>query len=151
MDFFTSRRQVLITASVIGLGTAGLTALPGCSSSEPEPIDPDPHLVDTLQHTRLLHAGATNLQDAGVGNAEIWQHLLDDYDAHIEALQRLLGPDDDPDALDEEVPDHIEDYQEILRSATFQATESCLASPSELATLLGEIAACRHGHLELLL
>ncbi|HEX2145702.1 MAG TPA: hypothetical protein VHG10_14470 [Glycomyces sp.] len=125
---FTTRRGLLVGAAV-------LTAA-GCTEETAQIITSDADLTAALHTARSLARAADAL-----GYSEIAQ----DHQAHVATLERLLRPNEVTEET-AEVPADAAALAEAEAAGGSEAAESCLATESNYAVLLGEIAACRAAH-----
>ncbi len=125
---FTTRRGLLVGAAV-------LTAA-GCTRETAQIITSDADLTTALRTARSLAEAADAL---GFGE------IADDHLTHVATLERLLRPN----VVAEEAADLPADaagLAEAEAAASREAGSACLATVSDYAVLLGEIAACRAAH-----
>jgi len=125
---FTTRRGLLVGAAV-------LTAA-GCTRETAQIITSDADLTAALRTARSLAIGAEAL-----GYSEIAQ----DHLTHAATLERLLLPGV---VAEEEVaaPADAEALAEAEATGSREASDACLATDSDYAVLLAEIAAARAAH-----
>jgi hypothetical protein len=125
---FTTRRGLLV-------GAAALAAA-GCTREQAQIITSDADLTAALRTARILAKGAEAL-----GYSEIAQ----DHLTHVETLERLLLPGTVPE---EEVraPADAAALAEAEAAGGLEAADACLATDSDFAVVLGEIAASRAAH-----
>ena len=129
---FTTRRGLLIGAAV-------LTAA-GCTKETAQIITADADLTAALRTARSLAQGAQTL---GFGE------IAEDHLTHVATLERLLLPG----AVGEESAEAPADAAALAEAESVgsrEAAESCLATESDYAVLLGEISACRAAHAAVL-
>jgi hypothetical protein len=149
-----SRRSVLGAAGAVG--AAG--AIAGCSWFADEPPPPPDPLAPFLAATRALAARYDTVLAAHPDLTGRLAPLLEAHRAHETALVGLIGrpelvsasppptsaaPPADPDEA-------LATLRDAERDGQTEATEACLAAPSERAGLLGSIAAARATHAEVL-
>lgn len=129
---FTTRRGLLV-------GAAALAAA-GCTREQAQIITSDADLTAALRTARALAKGAEAL---GYGD------IAQDHLTHVETLERLLLPN----AVAEEeaaAPADAAALAEAEATGSREAADSCLATESDFAVVLGEIAAARAAHAAVL-
>lgn len=129
---FTTRRGLLVGAVV-------LTAA-GCTQETAQIITSDADLTAALRTARSLAQAADAL---GFGE------IAEDHLTHVATLERLLRPNVVAEET-VEVPADTAGLAEAESAASREAGSACLATESDYAVLLGEIAACRAAHAAVL-
>ncbi|GAA4900424.1 hypothetical protein LX16_0575 [Stackebrandtia albiflava] len=131
---------------------AGIATLSGCGlvRTDSTPIiDNTGALLPVLRTAADQMAGLQAAIDAGAGHEATLEMLRDDHAAHAEALAKLVGTD--PPAGDAVVGDPVVGTLIEQEQAGYdQALEACVAALPEYVVLLGEIAACRASHVDVL-
>lgn len=131
---FTTRRGLLAGAAVL--------AAAGCTRDKAQIIVSDADLTTALNTARWLAAAADALDFGG---------LAEDHRVHASTLERLLGPNAVPELTDlGQLPADAAALAEAETAGSEEAAESCLATESDYAVLLGEISACRAAHAAVL-
>jgi hypothetical protein len=129
---FTTRRGLLVGAAV-------LTAA-GCTRETAQIITSDADLTAALRTARSLAHGAETL-----GFSEI----AEDHLTHVATLERLLRPNTISEE-DAPAPADAAALAEAESAGSREAADSCLATDSDYAVLLGEISASRAAHAAVL-
>jgi peptidoglycan/LPS O-acetylase OafA/YrhL len=137
-----TQRRALLRAVV---GAAVLApALAACDLFQPDPPPPPDPLtgfyLDTLALAALYETDSRPLVAP----------IRDAHKAHAAALAAIMYPP--PAAASPVAPSGTPpaNVREAEQEAWQKAVDTCLAAPAERATLLGEIAAARACHLEVL-
>ncbi|SDD20989.1 hypothetical protein [Glycomyces harbinensis] len=131
---FTTRRGLLIGAVAL--------AAAGCTRETAQIITSDADLTTALNTARWLAAAADAL-DFG--------DLAEDHRAHVTTLERLLRPNVVPVVEDlGQLPADDAALAEAEATGSRQAADACLATESDFAVVLGEIAASRAAHAAVL-
>lgn len=141
-----TRRAVLLSAATATLG--------GCALLHREPVpivDETPVLRSVLDSAVNQSAGLQTALDSGAPATATLEMVRDDHLAHVAELSRILGLD--PESVDTTTTDGEDTLQALLNSETEayeQAVTACIDAPPQYAVLLGEIAACRASHVDVL-
>ncbi|HEY1094632.1 MAG TPA: hypothetical protein VGE61_08000 [Glycomyces sp.] len=129
---FTTRRGLLVGAAVI---TAA-----GCTRETAHIITSDADLTAALRTARTLAAAADALE---------FGDFAEDHRTHAATLERLLRPNVVADETGE-LPADAAALAAAETAGSQEAGDACLATDSDYAVLLGEIAACRAAHAAVL-
>ncbi|THV43245.1 hypothetical protein [Glycomyces buryatensis] len=131
---FTTRRGLLVGAAIL--------AAAGCTETPAQIITPNADLTAALRTARSLARASESLGYSDIAN---------DHSAHVETIEKILLPNvlpqEDAEGADPSDPAALADAE---TAGSTEAAESCLATDTDYALLLGEIAACRAAHAAVL-
>ncbi|TQL78737.1 hypothetical protein FB566_4329 [Stackebrandtia endophytica] len=139
------------TRRVVLLGAAAAT-LSGCSllsRDQVAVVDETPVLQPVLDFAADQIARLTAAVDGGAPNDATLVMLRDNHLAHAGELARIIGVDVPEGSADVD-GDLLPTLNRLEAEGTQQATDACLETTPEFAVLLGEIAACRASHSDVL-
>lgn len=138
------RRHFLLAGLAVVLSTPACSAVPGQSGS----LDGTEVLRPVLKSARELVA-AYKAAAASVPEAKKSLDVLrGNHSEHVKALEKLLGEPDEPARqLD---GGSLAGLRRAESRAAKDAAKACVGAPDEFAVLLGEIAACRASHHDVL-
>ncbi|MCC3762185.1 hypothetical protein K3N28_03745 [Glycomyces sp. TRM65418] len=129
---FTTRRGLLVGAAVL--------AAAGCTREPAKIITSDADLTAALRTARSLAQGAEALG---------FSDIAEDHLTHAATLERLLRPASIGEEATE-APADVAALAEAEAAGSREAADACLATDSDYAVLLGEIAAARAAHAAVL-
>lgn len=138
-----SRREVLLTVAAVAFASPALAACDLLGKPDGPP-PPDP-LTDFYASTLALVA---LYETAAVANPQL-APIRDAHKAHAEAIRSIMKPAPSS-ATPAPTPTAAPDWRAAEQQGYETATQVCLTAPAARATLLGEIAAARACHLEVL-
>ncbi|MFB9186634.1 hypothetical protein ACFFX1_51650 [Dactylosporangium sucinum] len=151
------RRAVLAGAAALAAGLASGCDIPTQRTAVWHPA-PDV-LLPLLQRTVELRDRYGEVLAAFPALQDRLGPLKDDHAQHVVALAREIGmPEEGPfpqpsasaSALPTEQGAALTELINLERKGREDAEGACIAAPSYRAALLGSIAACRAGHVEVL-
>lgn len=158
--FRPNRRGLLRAGAAAAVAGVAAPALAGCDllGGEPDgPPPPDP-LTGLLAGTHALVAAYDAALGADTTLTTLLTPLRDTHKAHAAALEAIMSPKPSPSAFS--LPSAAPpggDRRTILAglrtaevSAAKQAAEACVSTTTVRAVLIGELAAARATHVEVL-
>lgn len=138
------RREFLLAGLAAVLSTSACSAVPGQNGS----LDSTEVLRPVLKTARRLTAAYQAAAEAEPELKNSLEMLRDNHSEHVKILQKLLGESDgDAPSADAE---SLESLREAESAAAKDAAKACAGAPADYAVLLGEIAACRATHHDVL-
>lgn len=137
------RREFLLAGLAVVLSTSACSLVPGQSGD----LDTTEVLRPVLKTARDLARAYDAAAAASNGKAAL-EMLRDNHSAHAEALAELLGESTKADAIEDGWS--VDRLRKAEAKAVEQAVDACVGAPSDYAVLLGEIAACRASHRDVL-
>ncbi|WP_238014711.1 hypothetical protein KZZ52_07865 [Dactylosporangium sp. AC04546] len=155
-----ARRAVLAGAAALATGLAAGCDIPTERTAVWHPA-PDV-LLPLLQRTVQLRDRYGEALTAFPALQDRLGPLKDDHEQHVIALAREIGLPEagpfpqpsassgSPSALPTDQGAALTELTNLERKGREEAEGACLAAPSYRAALLGSIAACRAGHVEVL-
>ena|GEM_PF-5375765 len=133
------------------LGAAAVT-LSSCSLISRDQVvvvDETPALQPILEFAADQIAKLTAVIDGGSNHEPTLAMVRDNHQAHAEELARILGVDI-PAGSDELEGDALAALNQREAEGAEEATTACVEASPQFAVLLGEIAACRASHSDVL-
>ncbi|ADD41124.1 hypothetical protein Snas_1417 [Stackebrandtia nassauensis DSM 44728] len=138
------RREFLLAGLAAVLSTSACTAVSG----EPGSLDSGKVLRPVLKTSRELAAAYEAAAKDHPQLGKTLEVLRDNHSEHAKALARILGDEDGEPA--EAGDGSLDSLRQAESKASKAAVEACAGAPDEFAVLLGEIAACRATHHDVL-
>lgn len=112
-------------------------------------VDETPALQPILEFAADQIAKLTAVIDGGSNHEPTLAMVRDNHQAHAEELARILGVDI-PAGSDELEGDALAALNQREAEGAEEATTACVEASPQFAVLLGEIAACRASHSDVL-
>ena len=139
------RRRELLVASV-----AAVVSASGCSAlgSQQEPLVADGALRPVLKTARAMVAAYEAVAESDGADKKTLDVLRDNHNEHVKALAKLVGESASADA--KPAAGSLEELRTAESKAKREAVDACVSAPTQYAVLLGEIAACRASHHDVL-
>jgi len=135
---------VLLGAAAVTLSSCSLI-----SRDQVVVVDETPALQPILEFAADQIAKLTAVIDGGSNHEPTLAMVRDNHQAHAEELARILGVDI-PAGSDELEGDALAALNQREAEGAEEATTACVEASPQFAVLLGEIAACRASHSDVL-
>lgn len=138
------RRELLVAGLASVLATSACSVVPGQSGT----LDSSEVLRPVLSTARRLAAAHEALAASASSARESLEMMRDNHSEHVQVLEKLLGVSSEGSEPGD--IDSLESLRDAESAATDQAAKACAGAPDDYAVLLGEIAACRATHHDVL-